>query len=538
MGAIMPGTGKRARKCLRLAAVGTGIFALLLAFYSAPALAAGPTYNVLVGTHRYHTAQLISKVMFPGALPAGAGVVVAPGETFQEALCGAPLAAAFGGPVLLTQKAGLEAGTRAELQRLAPSSVFCIGLSNTVVTAIRAALPSATVIPISGTNVYDMSYQVAKALKDKVGDMTTATAIITIGTNYPDALGVSPLACAKKWPILLTGNSGPLDPKAAQALSELGITGAIKVGTYVVLPAGVTCVANFSGGDRYQTNANAAKWAQANAGLSFTRLAFATGDKFPDALAAGPYLAREGGILLLTGPASVPPAISTTIMAHVSEVQTISFIGLGSTATWQLCWFLPVSNPPHAPQLGGGSRGPAVLWLERRLAGLSYLPGAVDGRFDSRTYYAVIAFQKWSGLTLDGRMDAVDWAKLYTATPPTARKTATVAWVEIDKARQLLYYVEDGVVAKTAHISTGTAAKAGGIATPSGEFNITERHSGWVDSLWDPCVFTVKGRGAIAIHGFGEVPLYPWSHGCVRLTVADMSELFPLLGLGRSVFVY
>jgi hypothetical protein len=268
------------------------------------------------------------------------------------------------------------------------------------------------------------------------------------------------------------------------------------------LPAGVTCVANFSGGDRYQTNANAAKWAQANAGLSFTRLAFATGDKFPDALAAGPYLAREGGILLLTGPASVPPAISTTIVAHVSEVQTISFIGLGSTATWQLCWFLPVSNPPYAPKLGGGSTGPAVRWLERRLAGLSYLPGAVDGRFDSRTYYAVIAFQKWSGLTLDGRMDAVDWAKLYTATPPTARKTATVAWVEI------------------------------------GEFNITERHSGWVDSLWDPCVFTVKGRGAIAIHGFGEVPLYPWSHGCVRLTVADMSELFPLLGLGRSVFVY
>ena len=81
-------------------------------------------YTSIRGTHRYHTAQLISQAMFPAALPAGAGVVVAPGETFQEALCGAPLAAAYGGPVLLTPASGLENGTRAELQRLAPTYVF------------------------------------------------------------------------------------------------------------------------------------------------------------------------------------------------------------------------------------------------------------------------------------------------------------------------------------------------------------------------------------------------------------------------------
>ena len=94
-------------------------------------------YTSIRGTHRYQTAQLVSQAMYPTALPAGAGVVVAPGETFQEALCGAPLAAAYGGPVLLTPGSGLENGTRAELQRLAPTSVFVIGLSSTVANAVQ-----------------------------------------------------------------------------------------------------------------------------------------------------------------------------------------------------------------------------------------------------------------------------------------------------------------------------------------------------------------------------------------------------------------
>ena len=47
------------------------------------------------GPDRFDTAIKISQAIFPGALPAGSGVVLAPGwESYQEALCGAPLAAA------------------------------------------------------------------------------------------------------------------------------------------------------------------------------------------------------------------------------------------------------------------------------------------------------------------------------------------------------------------------------------------------------------------------------------------------------------
>ncbi len=293
-------------------------------------------YSSIRGDHRYHTAQLISQAMFPEALPPGAGLVLAPGETFQEALCGAPLAAAWGGPVLLTYRTALDNGTKAELQRLAPSRVFCVGMSVAVVNAVAAALPGATVDAINGVgdNVYDMSYRVAKALQQKVGDLTGATAIITIGTNFPDALGVSPLACAKLWPILLTEPitklvpEPKLNPKAGQALSELGITQVIKVGTYVTTPANIKYY-NLSGADRYFTNANVAKWAQTYAGLTFTHTGIATGGKFPDALAAGPFLGKDGGVLLLSplnGP--LPPPISALIAANRAEVREFSFIAM------------------------------------------------------------------------------------------------------------------------------------------------------------------------------------------------------------------
>jgi putative cell wall-binding protein len=303
-------------------------------------------YSSLRGSDRYDTALKISKAMYAGALPLNAGLVLAPGETFQEALCGAPLASAYYGPVLLTGTTVLYSTAKAELQRLSPTYVFCIGLSSAVVNAVKAALPSATVTAINGTggSVYDMSYKVAKAL-GAVSSMTTATAIITRGDVFPDAIGVSPLACKKRWPILLTnsGGSANLNGYAAQALNELGITKALKVGTYVTLPPGITGVANLSGGDRYKTNANVADWGYAHAGLFYNQTGIATGDKFPDALAAGPYLAKGvGGILLLSplaGP--LPTAIGNLLATHRLEVERFSFIAMIEPVISQVKALLP-----------------------------------------------------------------------------------------------------------------------------------------------------------------------------------------------------
>ena len=162
---------------------------------SRDALGGDPTIELtyLRGTDRFDTAMRICRAMFPGALPPGSGVVLAPGETFPEALCGAPLAAAYGGPVLLTPSIGINSGIVAEIQRLQPQDVLCVGLSDGVVAEVQTALgPGITVTSLSGTDIYEMSYNVAMALGARVGDMSEVTAIVTIGTRFPDAIGVSP----------------------------------------------------------------------------------------------------------------------------------------------------------------------------------------------------------------------------------------------------------------------------------------------------------------------------------------------------------
>lgn len=110
----------------------------------------------------------------------------------------------------------------------------------------------------------------------------------------------------------------------------------------MALPAGVTYRAGLTGNNRYETNAKVVAWAKANAGLTFTHTAIATGDKFPDALAAGPYLAKDGGILLLSplyGP--LPAPIGNVITANQTAVQHFTFIAMVEPVIGQVKALLP-----------------------------------------------------------------------------------------------------------------------------------------------------------------------------------------------------
>jgi lipoprotein-anchoring transpeptidase ErfK/SrfK len=107
----------------------------------------------------------------------------------------------------------------------------------------------------------------------------------------------------------------------------------------------------------------------------------------------------------------------------------------------------------------------------------------------------------------------------------------------VDKAHQVLLYVEEGVVLKTLHVSTGTWDV--GAVTPSGDFKVYKRYTGWIWHVYYPCFFTSwPGAGEIAVHGYDNVPTYPASHGCVRVCVWDMPELFTQLPIGARIVVY
>jgi len=275
--------------------------------------------------------------------------VLAPGwESYQEALWGAPLATAYGGPVLLSWRTVLCSAVRDELIRLDPDYVLCIGLTSALVDPVLAVLQDAEIVSINGSDVYHMSYLLATELGDRVdvtgGDVFTATAIVTIGSNFPDTFGVGALACHSKWPVLLTDHpdGSPMNAWAVQAMNELGMTTYAKAGTYRPDPSGITGIGNLSGADRYETNANVANWSQSIIGLTFLFTGFATGDKFPDALASGSYLAQESGILPLSplyGP--LPKVIASALGGHNADVGRVTFIACIEPVIGQVKALLP-----------------------------------------------------------------------------------------------------------------------------------------------------------------------------------------------------
>ena len=74
--------------------------------------------------------------------------------------------------------------------------------------------------------------------------------------------------------------------------------------------------------------------------------------------------------------------------------------------------------------------------------------------------------------------------------------------------------------------------------TPGGVFSFNRRRAGWREGelgrMWNPVYFNY----GIAVHGAGNVPSYPASHGCVRIPM-HIGNYFPsLVKYGDQVFVF
>jgi hypothetical protein len=186
------------------------------------------------------------------------------------------------------------------------------------------------------------------------------------------------------------------------------------------------------------------------------------------------------------------------------------------------------------PVLRLGSRGAAVVQLQRRLIALRYDVGPVDGVFGSQTFHGVVAFQKVNGLARDGIVGPRTWAALAHPVVPRPRRWLSSSSVEVNLTRQVVYLARQGVVLRILDSSTGKASTP----TPTGRFSILRRIDGWRQSplglMWRPNYFY---RG-YALHGSTSVPAYPASHGCVRVTIPAMNRLWPLLRIGMPVTIY
>jgi hypothetical protein len=198
--------------------------------------------------------------------------------------------------------------------------------------------------------------------------------------------------------------------------------------------------------------------------------------------------------------------------------------------------------------LRSGMSGPDVRALQRRLTSLHYDVAGVDGSFDFDTQHAVVAFQKVNGLNRDGVVGMDVWRALDDPRKEQLRhpKDASTAGIEVDLKHQVVLYAVNGKIRRILDASTGGGYYYTGsdgtqqrAITPTGHFHIVYKRDGWVTSdlgtLYRPAYFNYSGY---AIHGEDQVPSYPASHGCVRITVPAMDRMNAKLPVGLSFWIY
>ena len=179
---------------------------------------------------------------------------------------------------------------------------------------------------------------------------------------------------------------------------------------------------------------------------------------------------------------------------------------------------------------------------ERSLADRGYWTGPVDGVFDPATRFALIAFQKWEGREVTGRLTMNEIDAIRVASTPTPRD-GNYEHVEVDIDRQVLLLVDGKGGLRVLPVSTGTDkpffydGQESIAYTPRGRFVICDKILGR-DDLFPGVYYPNYISGGIAIHGYNDVPAKPASHGCIRIPMFAAREVSARLALGTIVLVY
>lgn len=259
----------------------------------------------------------------------------------------------------------------------------------------------------------------------------------------------------------------------------------------------------------------------------------------------------ETTTLVTTTTVALPRDLPTTTAERVTTTTS-------STTTTALPSFgqepaavLPLIEPLTAV---GRADGEETIRLQERLIELGFWVQSVDGDFGLTTRQAVMAAQKYFGLPATSSVDDDTALALSSATARPQARADRGTLVEIDKSKQLAFFVTDGVTEWVINVSTGSeipyaepnqndpeTIEEGDSITVPGLFKVDrERAEGWWDgdlgSIYRPKYF----NGGIAVHGSQSIPNYPASHGCVRVSTLAMDWIWDeeLMPMDSSVWVH
>lgn len=263
----------------------------------------------VAGSDRYDTAVRISWQFDPGV----DAVYVARGDSFPDAIAAAAIAGAQGAPLLFTQPGNLPAATGAELTRLAPDDVHVLGGTAAVSEAVVADISTAAGVEATRVDG-DNRYETAATLAGAPG-VDAATVYVATGQDYPDALAAAASAGTTSSPVLLV-QQGRVPAVTAETLLGLEPEQIVLLGGDSAVSqeveaqlAEVAEVTRVEGENRYDT----ARLLAGENGLE--EVTVASGETWPDALAASAAAAHGGTPLLLVKSDALPRATETSLLA-------------------------------------------------------------------------------------------------------------------------------------------------------------------------------------------------------------------------------
>ena len=166
---------------------------------------------------------------------------VGSGQSFAEVLAAVPLAGQSNSPILLVD--GLNPQGRVpqsvydELTRLSPKTVIVIGgsyvVADSVFSALKTAVPSASVERIDGNNKYEVASSIAERLSSK------STMYVATGEVFADALAISSIAVRNSSSILMVNPTGQIAIDVANALKKMSPKKIVIVGGKLAVSAEV-----------------------------------------------------------------------------------------------------------------------------------------------------------------------------------------------------------------------------------------------------------------------------------------------------------
>ena len=183
------------------------------------------------------------------------------------------------------------------------------------------------------------------------------------------------------------------------------------------------------------------------------------------------------------------------------------------------------------PSARPGARGPIVRLLQGQLARLGYVVGQ-PGLYDARTARAVLAFRKVTGM-----------ARTEIASSDVFRRLARGGGVfrvrfpehgkhvEADLSRQVIALIRDGRPERIYPVSSGKPSTP----TIRGHFRVYSKVPGTNAKGMYMSSYFIRGY---AIHGYPSVPVFPASHGCLRVPMQEAVPIYNWLSRGDIVDVY